>query len=95
VQVKGRTRSTRIYTLCEALHADPVALKALSEKHHEFLRAYRGQQWDEAEHLLGECRSSGVASLEACYQAFQTRIPLLRNTVLPPNWDGSFIMSEK
>lgn len=95
VQVKGRTRSARIYTLLDALHGGQEELDRLSVMHQEFLTAYRRQQWDEAERLLAECRSIGVPSLESCYQTFYSRICLLRNTALPANWDGSFIAAEK
>jgi adenylate cyclase len=95
VQVKGRARSTRIYTLVGSLHAAQTELDRLSAKHQEFLSAYRNQQWDEAERLLDECRSIGISSLATCYQMFQSRILTLRRTVLPANWDGSFILLEK
>jgi adenylate cyclase len=95
VQVKGRARSTRIYTLFDSLHAGQTELDRLSARHQEFLSAYRNQQWDGAERLLDECRSIGISSLATCYQMFQSRILTLRRTALPANWDGSFILLEK
>jgi adenylate cyclase len=95
VQVKGRARSTRIYTLFGSLHAAQTELDRLSAKHQEFLSAYRNQQWDGAERLLDECSSIGISSLATCYQMFQSRILTLRRTALPANWDGSFILLEK
>ena len=62
VQVKGRTQSTRIYTLLEALDAGQTELDRLSSRHQEFLAAYSRQQWNEAERLLSECRSIGITS---------------------------------
>jgi adenylate cyclase len=95
VQVKGRTRPTRIYTLIEPALVGWSELANLMERHHEFLRAYRQQQWDDAARLLGECRSMGVPALATCYETFHSRIALLSKSALPANWDGSFTLSEK
>jgi adenylate cyclase len=95
VQVKGRTRATRIYTLMRPLQAGQVELANLMEKHHDFLSMYRQQQWDDAERLLTECLSMGIPALATCYETFRSRIALLRKSALPPNWDGSFVISEK
>ena len=95
VQVKGRTRSTRIYTLLGPLGAEDRQVECLFNSHQMFLRAYRAQQWDDAERLLADCRAIGIPSLDTCYDTFRSRIMLLRQTDLPPNWDGSFAMSEK
>ena len=61
----------------------------------EFLAAYRARRWDEAERLLGECQEFGVARLATYYSLFAARIAALRNTPPPPEWDGSFAMTEK
>jgi adenylate cyclase len=95
VQVKGRTRPTRIYTLIEPALVGQSELANLMEKHHEFLRAYRQQQWDDAARLLAECRSMRVPALATCYETFHSRIALLSKSALPPDWDGSFTLSEK
>ena len=95
VTVRGRTRPTRIYTFLQALQAEDSELERLSSKHQEFLAAYRRQRWDEAELLLGQCRSIGVSSLETCYETFRSRIAQLRNSALPIDWDGSFVITEK
>jgi len=95
VQVKGRGRSTRIYTLLGSLHAGQAELDRLANKHQEFLGAYRQQQWDQAERLVDECRAIGISSLETCYETFRSRIGKLRSTVLPADWDGSFMLAEK
>jgi adenylate cyclase len=95
VQVKGRTQATRIYTLIEPLSVGQSELANLLAKHHEFLCAYRQQQWDDAARLLAECRSIGAPALATCYEMFHSRIALLRKSALPPDWDGSFTLSEK
>jgi adenylate cyclase len=95
VKVKGRTRATRIYTLIRPLQVSQVELTNLLVKHQDFLAAYRQQHWEDAERLLAECRSIGIPSLETCYETFCSRITLLRKSALPPDWDGSFMISEK
>jgi adenylate cyclase len=95
VQVKGRTRSTRVYTLLAPLRAGESELAQLTRTHQQFLIAYRRQRWEEAERFLDQCRAIGIGSLDTCYETFRSRIELLRSTVLPPDWDGSFVMTEK
>jgi hypothetical protein len=76
----------------DALQAADAELERLSG---EFLTAYRRRQWDEAERLLGQCRSIGVPSLETCYETFFFWIVQFRNDALPIDWDGSFVITEK
>jgi adenylate cyclase len=95
VQVKGRTRAVRVHTFADLLGSDRPSLEHLRPLHSQFLAAYRGQAWDEAERLLGECRRVGIAQLESCYLLFMSRIATLRHMHLPPDWDGAFAMTEK
>jgi len=95
VAVKGRTQATQIYTLLEMLGGTKTQLDCLQEKHQAFLAAYRDQQWDTAEQRIGECRNIGVSQLDTCYSLFASRISMLRQTKLPSDWDGSYVMTEK
>ena len=95
VVVKGRERATRIYTLLQILGEDLGQLKSLQYKHKEFLEAYRTQQWDEAERALVACKEVGIGRLETYYGLFASRITALRETALPRDWNGSFVMIEK
>ena len=95
VAVKGRTRPTQIYTLVEMLGTDKAQLERLKDKYGAFLTAYRKQQWDNAEHLIRDCRDIGVSQLETLFSVFASRISSLRQTPLPSDWDGSFAMTEK
>ncbi|MGH7249952.1 MAG: adenylate/guanylate cyclase domain-containing protein, partial [Minisyncoccia bacterium] len=95
VAVKGRTRATQIYTFVDMLGAEKMQLERLEERHGAFLAAYRNQEWDAAERLINDCRNIGVTQLDTCYSLFAERIGMLRQASLPPNWDGSFTMTEK
>jgi adenylate cyclase len=95
VMVKGRERTTRIFTLLQLLSSDPDQLARLQLAQNRFLDAYRRQHWDEAEHILAGCRELGIASLATYYSLFASRITALRHTTLPSDWDGSFAMTEK
>lgn len=95
VAVKGRTRPEKIFTFVELLRTEKIQLDDLARKYGAFLKAYRNQEWDAAEHLIDVCRDVGVSQLDTCYSIFAARINLLRNSSLPPNWDGSFAMTEK
>jgi len=93
IQVKGRGRPTRIYTLQSLLDDDKVA--RLVPVHESFLAAYRGQRWDEAEAAIGRCRGIGVEKLDAYYALFMARIGTLRYAGLPSDWDGAYALTEK
>jgi adenylate cyclase len=95
VLVKGRTRPTRIYTLPGLLGPDEPKVKAVSSKYGKFLEAYRRQEWDAAERLLGECQRVGVSELDEVYSIFATRIEQFRRAPLRADWDGAFAMVEK
>ena len=93
--VRGRTRPTRVHTLLGLFGQQAERLEKLAKTHREFLAAYRSQQWDEAERLLDECRNAGIARLTTYYALFAARISALRQTRPPPDWNGSFAMTEK
>ena len=95
VQVKGRKRPERIYTLLEVLGADAPQLERLKTSHAGFLQAYRQQKWDEADRLITECRKIGISGLDTCYALFKSRIASLRTMSLTTDWDGSFAITEK
>ena len=94
IQVKGRTKPTRIYTL-PVLLDDAEKVARLRVTHDGFLTAYRAQRWDEAEAAIAQCRAVGVAKLEAYYSLFMTRIGTLRYAGLPADWDGAYALTEK
>ena len=95
VQVKGRKRPEKIYTFLQALGGDESKLQQLVHAHGQFLAAYRQQEWNEADDRIIECRNVGIAELDACYSLFTSRISFLRTMSLPPDWDGSFELTEK
>ena len=95
VMVKGRTHPTQLHTFVAMLKGEPSQLEKLVKTYGEFLAAYRKQHWDRAEALLHECRTLEVKELEICYSLFEARIKHFRQTTLPPDWDGSFAMTEK
>jgi adenylate cyclase len=95
VFVKGRTRPTQIFTLTDCLGAMESQRKYLEQTHDAFLMAYRGQQWDRAQQLIVECRKIGLPQLNTYYSIFASRIQAIRQTSLPPDWDGAFAMTEK
>jgi adenylate cyclase len=94
IQVKGRTKPTRIYTL-PVLLDDDAKVARLRASHDGFLAAYRAQRWDEAEAAIAQCRGIGVARLDAYYSLFMTRIGTLRYAGLPADWDGAYALTEK
>lgn len=105
IAVKGKTEPVLIY----GLRGDPTekespAFKVLEESHEAMITAYRGQQWDEAERLIGECRrlakatsgeSAGLGGMDPLYDLYVERVASFRESPPPPDWDGVFVATSK
>lgn len=93
VRVKGKENAVTIYQpigLRSEVSADTV--KRL-EAFQEALAAYRRQEWNKAESMLKELKESSYGN--KLYDLFLSRIPVLREKDLGPNWDGAFTFETK
>jgi adenylate cyclase len=95
VQVKGKSRPTRIYTLMDTLGCPPDKAEEIAACHAAFLARYRARDWSEASARLEKCRDQGVKSLETLYNLFESRIEAFRENPPPADWDGTFVAEEK
>jgi adenylate cyclase len=95
VRVKGRNRPTKLFTFLELLHHERAQLDRLQLIHAQFLEAYRAQHWTDAESIIAKCRAVGITRLEPYYALFLSRIEVLRKAALPPDWDATYVMTEK
>nr|WP_259371901.1 adenylate/guanylate cyclase domain-containing protein [Caldimonas mangrovi] len=88
VQIKGKGRPVTLYT---PLHASPDSDKALASElmaWHMALKAYRMQDWDQADvQLLNLQRLNPEKRL---YSLFAYRVAHLRKHPPPAGWDGAF-----
>lgn len=91
VKVRGRTSSTRIYTLADSLGAKPETIERLEPLHRSMLEAYRGRDWNRAQMLLAECRHVGVDMLKTFYEIYSVRVGVSREDPPPDDWDGAYI----
>jgi adenylate cyclase len=94
VKARGRPRPFRLYTLVDAIAADPAALKRLPPAHDRLIAAYRGGDWDGAEAALRECRSLRIEALGTLYSLYRTRIATCREIAPPVDWDGADVAAE-
>src|SRR5262249_51065415 len=90
IRVKGRAQPTRIFTLLDALGAEPGALDNIVPVHTVMLAAYRSKDWDGAELAIAACRALGIAALEAFYDVYLARVATLRESPPPDDWDGAY-----
>lgn len=98
VKVKGKDLAVTIYEPL-AFEADRNTLSADTitalELFHEALKAYRAQQWDDAQsqftHLLNAYPDTG----EVLYPLYLERIALLRDNPPGAQWDGAFTFTKK
>ncbi len=94
VRVKGKENAVTIYQpigLRSEVSAETV--KRL-EAFQEALATYRRQEWDKAEALLLKLKESSYAG-NKLYELFLSRIPILREKNLGPDWDGAFTFETK
>jgi adenylate cyclase len=95
IKVKGRAQPIRIFTLADTLECGAGAMASLQLLQAQFLQAYRAQKWDDADMLIGKCRSLSIATLETYYAVFGARIAKLRAMAPLADWDGAYAMTEK
>ena len=95
IQVKGKTRPVRIFTLYgdEAMRADP-AFSQPAEKHQRLIEVFRAQKWDEADALIGELRPQ-FQRMDGFYDLYEERIADYRANPPPTDWDGTYIATSK
>ncbi|MSO65039.1 MAG: adenylate/guanylate cyclase domain-containing protein [Alphaproteobacteria bacterium] len=100
IAVKGKKEAVRIFGLLGAPEmAASAPFQAFAAKHREFLPAYRGQRWDEAEAVMTECRVLAQAlipaGLDDFYDLYAERIAEYRTNPPPPQWDGVYVATSK
>lgn len=95
VQVKGRTKPSRLYTMVETLDCSADLHGELLADHAAMLAKYRSRDWDGAEAAISACRAKGIAALETLYNLLEGRIAEYRLTPPPGDWDGAFVATEK
>lgn len=97
IAVKGKAEAVTVFALLgDETVASSDTFKTLQAKQVDFLEAYRGRRWDEAEAKAGTLARENPA-LEGLYALFMTRIAeLLTN---PPGttegWDGVYVAVDK
>jgi adenylate cyclase len=95
IAVKGKKEAVRIFALLgEPEVAASEAFGRLRSLHLAMLEAYRGQRWDEAVALVGECRVLDQR-LDDLYEVYRTRIQALKEDPPGPDWDGVFVATTK
>ena len=65
-----------------------------SQDFHQFLAAYRAQEWAQARRIVASCREldEGLADL---YDMYETRINGLERNPPGPEWNGVFVAQTK
>lgn len=94
VQVKGKQESVTIYTpLSDKDTADGPRLKQELALWHQFLKAYRSQNWDGCDVLL--LNLSKLSPRKELHQLYIDRISTLRQLPFDPSWDGTHRFDSK
>ena len=92
VRVRGRNAAMTIFALLgDEGMADDAGFRDAKARHDRALAAYRGQEWDRAEALFGDCRPGWDGTLDHLYATYLARISLLRRDPPGARWDGVFL----
>ena len=92
--VKGKTEPVTIYTVFEGGESDIEDAEAFRAAHQEFLKAYRGQDWNAAMRHIEKYQKE-VPSFNYYYELFSARIKSLQKNPPGPEWTGVFVALSK
>jgi adenylate cyclase len=97
IKVKGKTRPVHIFTLLgDPKVAASAEFAALAKRHEEFLAAYRGMKWDDADRLMKEARGLGEPwRLGKFYDMYAERLGAFQADPPAPGWDGVYTATSK
>ncbi|MBB4267258.1 CHASE2 domain-containing protein [Roseospira visakhapatnamensis] len=99
IQVKGKTRPVRVFTVLDDEAApDAPDVRALIGAQETLLNAYRCRDWDAAEAALADCRRLAgprAVDLRSLHDLYATRVAAFRAAPPGDDWDGVFVMREK
>jgi len=96
IQVKGRSEPERIFALLGRPElAETPDFAAHKKNHDALLSAYRAQDWNEAERMIGECRQSDSQNLAKLYGVYAARIAEFSANPAAADWDGVYIALDK
>ncbi|HXV24708.1 MAG TPA: CHASE2 domain-containing protein [Alphaproteobacteria bacterium] len=93
IAVKGKEEAVRMFALLGP-SAEAQDFQTLTALHEKFLASYRGQRWQEARRLAGECAAldSRLADL---YDMYKARIDGLERNPPGADWNGVFVAQTK
>jgi adenylate cyclase len=96
IQVKGKLKAVRIFTLLgDKSVKDSENFHRLAKLHQEMLVCYRARQWQKALHLLEQCRQMKEFPLQNFYNFYERRVLLFINNPPPDNWNGVYVATDK
>ncbi|OSQ39620.1 CHASE2 domain-containing protein [Thalassospira mesophila] len=96
IAVKGKSEAVEIFTvLGDRDLRDSSDFVELAQRHDAMIKAYRGQNWDQADELLRTLRQNPVRDLSVLYDMYDERIAAFRKMAPGPDWDGVFVATSK
>ena len=96
IQVKGKTKPVRIYTVMgDAMMAQSDAFQTLLQHHTMFIKAYGNGDFNSAQKAIIKCQSCDLASpLKEYYTMMADRMNEHKNKT-PSKWSGVYIATSK
>jgi len=96
IQVKGKLKAVRIYTVVgDRQMRDSDLFMKLEELHQDMLMHYRLENWTDALQLVKQCQKIQSLDLAAFYALYEERICIFIQSPPPENWQGIYIATSK
>lgn len=98
IRVKGKMLPIRIYALFGTPElAQSPDFRALKEAHDGAIKAFRAQEWEQAENLFGKARELGEEAwkLGVLYTLYDDRVRSYRDAPPGDDWDGVYVATSK
>ncbi len=96
ITVKGKSKSTRIFTLVgDEDYAAAVEFRDWLDKHDKMIEAYRAQDFDAVFKCASECRALSDEKFNVLYEMYQKRASEFLRSPPGEDWDGVCVATEK
>lgn len=96
IQVKGKSKPVRIFTLVgDENFAAGAEFRNWSEKHAQMIASYRAQDFDGVFKCASECISLSSGNMKTLYQMYQNRASEFVRSPPGKDWDGIYIAKQK
>jgi hypothetical protein len=90
IKLAGTDEKFRTYCVLESIPlTDFPKVESYVKLHNDMMQGYRTQQWNYCEDALKYLVGKWNGEVDSFYQVLKQRIQVLKESELPPDWDGT------